>query len=69
MSKENNLIEAIYSELDYNSGKLFSTSANYKDSEEKNSLWLEIGDWLKTAQSIGIQKVYFVEIKTFIQFL
>lgn len=69
MSKENNLIEAVYSELDYDSGKLFSTSANYKDFEEKNSLWLEIGDWLKTAHSIGIQKVYFVENNPFILFI
>jgi hypothetical protein len=69
LSKENNLIEAVYSELDYDSGKLFSTSANYKDFEEKNSLWLEIGDWLKTAHSIGIQKVYFVENNPFILFI
>ena len=51
MSKENNLIEAVYSELDYNSGKLFSTAPNFKDSEEKKSPWLEIGDWLKAAHS------------------
>ncbi|MBK8398045.1 MAG: N-6 DNA methylase [Leptospiraceae bacterium] len=69
MSKENNLIEAVYSELDYNSGKLFSTAPNFKDSEEKKSPWLEIGDWLKTAHSIGIHKVYFVENNPIILFV
>lgn len=69
MSKENNLIDEIYSKLDYSSGKLFSAVPNYKDSLENNSPWLEIGDWLKTAHSFGIQKVYFVENNPFILFV
>ncbi len=52
-------LEKLYSDLDFQSGELFSV-ADTPNRLRKNE-WLEKGEWLSAAKRAGAEKVFFVE--------
>ncbi len=52
-------LEKVYSELDFQSGKLFSV-ADTPNCHHKN-VWLEKGEWLAAAKRANAEKIFFVE--------
>ena len=53
------LLNAAISDLEFNKGQLLS--AEEQLSEETRDQWLEKGDWLSLAKSVGAEKLFFVD--------
>jgi hypothetical protein len=54
------LLDAAYENLGYHEGELLSTSHFPPVEPQEKDIWLEKGDWLTIAASVGAEKIFFV---------
>ena len=54
------LLDAVYEELGYQDGELLHTSYSPPLEPKETDAWLEKGDWLTIAATVGAEKIFFV---------
>ncbi len=60
------LLEAAYSELEFDKGVLLSAST--RPEKKKEAEWLENGDWQALAKAVGAEQLFFVDRDTVVLF-